>query len=230
MILSYRIGNDQPIELHSEEYTMMNYGLIDYMKTAIVFDYLMAYLGEDVYDECMKTYFETWKFKHPKPENLKSIFEEKTDKNLDWFFDDVINTTKQIDYAITHLKKEQDNFILRIKNKGDINSPFVVSGIKDNKEYNPIWIEGFKKGKNINYPSSSIDYDYIQIDFKGDIPEVNRNNNIIRTSGILKKIEPVKYQLLQTEYTEFKNKMKDETSSTTSKLNIQIIDWLKIIQ
>ena len=195
MMLS-RTGQDQPIELHSEEYTMMNYGLIAYMKTAIVFDYLMAYLGEDVYDECMKTYFETWKFKHPKPENLKSIFEEKTDKNLDWFFDDVINTTKQIDYAITHLKKEQDNFILRIKNKGDINSPFVVSGIKDNKEYNPIWIEGFKKGKNIKYPFSSIDYDYIQIDFKGDIPEVNRNNNIIRTSGILKKIEPVKYQLL----------------------------------
>ena len=79
-MISARTGQDQPIELHSEKYTSMNYGLIVYYKTAIVFDYLMAYLGEDLYDKCMKTYFEKWKFKHPRPEDLRSIFEEKTNK------------------------------------------------------------------------------------------------------------------------------------------------------
>ena len=53
-------GKDQPIELHSAEYTEMNYGGIVYSKTAIVFDYLMAYLGENVYDECMRIYFKKW--------------------------------------------------------------------------------------------------------------------------------------------------------------------------
>ena len=51
-------GKDQPIELHSAKYTRMNYGSIVYSKTAIAFDYLMAYLGEETYDKCMKTYFE----------------------------------------------------------------------------------------------------------------------------------------------------------------------------
>ena len=76
----------------------MNYWGIVYGKAAIVFDYLMAYLGQDMYDQCMQTYFETWKFKHPRPQNLRSIFEEKTEKNLDWFFNDIIKTTKKIDW------------------------------------------------------------------------------------------------------------------------------------
>ena len=189
-------GQDQPIELHSEKYTSMNYGLIVYMKTAIVFDYLMSYLGEDLYDTCMKTYFQQWKFKHPNPSDLKSIFEEKTSKNLDWFFNDIIQTTKPIDYAITNIKRGKDDFILSIQNKGEIYAPIVISGVKDKTNYNPIWIEGFDSKKEIKYPYSNIDYDYIQIDFDGDIPELNRNNNTIKTSGIFKKIEPIKLQFL----------------------------------
>ena len=58
-------GKDQPIELHSADYTPMNYFGIVYSKTAIVFDYLMAYLGEDMYDKCMRAYFKKWHYKHP---------------------------------------------------------------------------------------------------------------------------------------------------------------------
>ena len=70
----------------------MNYGGIVYAKTAIVFDYLMYYLGEEVYDKCMKTYFERWCFKHPQPEDLQAIFEEVSGKNLSWFFNGIIKT------------------------------------------------------------------------------------------------------------------------------------------
>ena len=195
MMLS-RIGQDQPIELHSEEYTTMNYGLIVYMKTAIVLDYLMAYLGEDTYDECMQLYFEKWKFKHPGPKDLQLIFEEKTGKNLEWFFKDMLQTTKHIDYAITNIKENRDNFIVTIKNKGEISSPIVISSINNGKNYNPIWIDGFANTKEIEYPKSNIDHDYIQIDFDGHIPETNRNNNIIKTNGLFKKTEPFKFQLM----------------------------------
>ena len=62
----YLIGawtaKDQPIDFPSEDYTEMNYGGIVYMKTYIVFDYLAAYLGQDVFDNCMKEYFEKWKY------------------------------------------------------------------------------------------------------------------------------------------------------------------------
>ena len=89
-------AKDQPIELHSADYTFMNYGGIVYGKTAICFDYLMAYLGEALMDKCMQTYFHRWKYKHPQPKDLRAVFEEVTGKDLSWFFDDIINTTKQL--------------------------------------------------------------------------------------------------------------------------------------
>ena len=98
--LNATTATDQPIELTSEKYTSLNYGGIVYSKTAIAFDYLMAYLGEEMMNKCMKTYFETWKFKHPYPKNVKNIFERVSGKDLSWFFDDLIKTTKKIDYSL----------------------------------------------------------------------------------------------------------------------------------
>ena len=54
----YLIGawtaKDQPIDFPSADYTAMNYGGIVYMKTYIVFDYLAAYLGQDMFDNIPK--------------------------------------------------------------------------------------------------------------------------------------------------------------------------------
>nr|MDQ3047261.1 M1 family metallopeptidase [Bacteroidota bacterium] len=64
-LLSAKKNEDQPIEFPSAEYTQLNYGGVVYSKTAIAFDYLMAYLGESVMNEAMQKYFELWHFKHP---------------------------------------------------------------------------------------------------------------------------------------------------------------------
>jgi len=191
-------GKDQPIELHSAKYTSMNYGSIVYSKTAIAFDYLMAYLGEETYDKCMKTYFERWKFKHPQPIDLQNIFEEISRKDLTWFFDDVIKTTKQLDYAIIDAEEKSENLLIKLKNKGEIEGPVIISGIKNGKKIKPIWIEGFKGEKVIRYFND--DYDQIRIDQDGDMPETNRNNNILRTKGLFKKIEPIKPQIFGSLY------------------------------
>ncbi len=191
-------GKDQPIELHSKDYTEMNYGGIVYAKTAIVFDYLMYYLGEEVYDKCMKTYFERWCFKHPQPEDLQAIFEEVSGKNLSWFFNDIIKTIKQLDYSITNIQPKHNNLLITLENKGEIEGPVIISGIKNGKSFKPVWIDGFKNKKTIRYFNE--DYDYIRIDEAGYMPETNRNNNIMKTKGIFKKIEPLKTQIIGSLY------------------------------
>ena len=191
-------AKDQPIELHSAEYTEMNYGGIVYMKSAICFDYLAAYLGQEIFDDCMKEYFETWKYKHPQPKDVRAIFEEVSGKDLSWFFDDMIKTTKQLDYAIVGMKKETKDLLITLENKGEINGPVIISGIKDGQSMTPLWIEGFEGKKTIRYFNG--DYDHIRIDYNGDMPETNRNNNIMRTKGIFRTIEPIKPQLIGSLY------------------------------
>ena len=191
-------GKDQPIELHSCKYTGMNYGGIVYSKTAIVFDYLMAYLGEDMMNKCKRTYFEKWKFKHPQPEDLRAVFEEVSGKNLSWFFDNMIKTTKHLDYSISSIKKETKDLLITLKNKGEINGPVIISGVKDGKSMTPLWIEGFEGEKTVRYFNG--DYDHIRIDHNGYMPEINRNNNIMRTKGIFKATESIKPQIIGSLY------------------------------
>ncbi len=189
----------QAITLPSEQYTESNYGNIVYTKCAIVFDHLSSYLGEDLFDQCMKEYFQKWKFKHPKPNDLQNIFEKNTNKNLSWFFNDIMQTPYEIDYSISGIQiNNQSDLKLRIKNKGKIPAPFTISGIKNQEIKNTIWLEGFTGTRYFNYPNQ--DYDFVQIDSKKNLYEKNRNNNTIRTYGVFKKIERPRLQLIGSLY------------------------------
>ena len=91
---------DQPLKMGSKDFTQMNYGAMVYSKTGIGFHYLKAYLGEELFDQCMNKYFDKWKFKHPQPEDIQSVFQNTSKLNLDWFFEDYIKTTKKTDYSL----------------------------------------------------------------------------------------------------------------------------------
>ncbi len=198
-LINARRSIDQPIDgIHSGDYTDMNYGSIVYGKSALVFDYLMAYLGEEKFDKCMKTYFEQWKFKHPRPEDLRAVFEEVSGENLAWFFDDVLKTTKHLDYKIAGkgtykgVEAGGSGMKLLIRNKGEINGPFVVSQV--NKKNEVLASQWYKAGTRL------IDFDPLpdahayRIDPGLDMPETNRNNNTFRVTGIFPKLEKPRLQ------------------------------------
>ena len=193
-LMNARRNMDQPIEEHSDRYTSMNYGGIVYSKTAIVFDYLMAYLGTETFDRCMQRYFEEWKFKHPQPENLKQLFEDETGKNLDWFFKDLIQTTKKIDYKILSASEDSSSLLLKVKNNGQVNGPFSISALKNDSIISTQWYEPIGSKKTVAFPFG--DYDKYRIDAQLDIPEINRQNNTLKAKGMFKKIEPFRLQLM----------------------------------
>ncbi|MDF1671881.1 MAG: M1 family metallopeptidase [Vicingaceae bacterium] len=196
-LFNQRRNLDQPIEFDAAEYTSLNYGGIVYSKTAIVFDYLMAYLGEEVYDRCMQRYFNEWKFKHPQPKDLQYIFEDETGKDLKWFFNDLIKTTKSLDYKIVRTKKDTsnpENVLIKVRNRG-VNGPFSISGVtKAGKITTTKWFESIDKKSFVSFPKGDF-YKY-RIDAELNIPEAKRKNNNLQVKGLLKKTEPLRLQLI----------------------------------
>ena len=85
--LNARRNLDQPLSLTRNDFTEINYGTMVYMKTALIMDHLMAYLGEETMDTCLHAYYEEWKFKHPQPEDMRVVFERESGKDLGWVFD-----------------------------------------------------------------------------------------------------------------------------------------------
>ncbi|MFQ6614662.1 MAG: M1 family metallopeptidase, partial [Fidelibacterota bacterium] len=133
-------GDDQPIELPSPQYYRRNYGSIIYGKTAVFSRYFQALAGEDVINDIYHDYYETWKFKHPSPKDFKSFFDNHVDEDLGWFFDDVINDTKVIDYAVNSIK----NGRVVVSNLGTMKPPVELAFYSDRDlEIGREWLPGF---------------------------------------------------------------------------------------
>lgn len=187
-------GMDQPIELKSEGYTSMNYGSIVYSKTGLVFTYLKDYLGDKLFDKCMRSYFDIWHFKHPQPNDLRKTIEDVSGKDLSWLFDDIIPTTKQIDYKISKVRCTETGTEVTVKNVGQINSPVRIDAYSFNNLRKTVWLEPGAKKQTIVLDESKIDE--IKIDGMRKMPEPNRNNNSWHEKGLFGKIEPVQFEFL----------------------------------
>ena len=189
-LVAARSNLEQPVNLTSTDYNAMNYNLMPYNKAAIGFNYLRAYLGDSLFDSIIHNYYRQWKFKHPQPDDLRNVFESHTDKDLSWFFDDFIGTTKRLDYKIVSM----ENSRLLVENSGELTSPLIIAGTNGDSICFKKWVNGFDGQKWIDIPQGN--FTEIKIDPKHVMPELYRLNNNIRTSGIFPKVDPIQPQLL----------------------------------
>jgi aminopeptidase N len=77
---------------------------ITYSKTALWLNTLERYLGWDTLQRILKTYFERWKFRHPRPEDFFAIVDEVSGRDMRWFFDQVYRSSNVFDYAVEALE------------------------------------------------------------------------------------------------------------------------------
>ncbi len=77
---------DQPINTPSQVFSEKNYNLIAYYKTSLWMQQLEIFLGKDVFDKCIKEYYNQWKFRHPDPDDFKKTIEAVSGRNADSLF------------------------------------------------------------------------------------------------------------------------------------------------
>ncbi len=80
------IPMEEPIETPSADFPDKDtYGTVAYIKTAIWLYIVELTIGQEKLDQAIKAYYDQWKFKHPYPEDMKTVFE----KELKIGFDDL---------------------------------------------------------------------------------------------------------------------------------------------
>lgn len=191
--MSAEYGMDQPIELGSDDYSPVNYGTIVYSKTGLVFTYLKDYLGDEEFDKAMQAYYSKWEFKHPQPEDLRKALESSSGKDLSWFFGDILLTTKQIDYKIESVKKDDKGFTVKVRNVGQIDCPVRVDAFRYGKLSESKWVEPDSNGE-VHFDGETLDQ--FVIDDGKNMPDMNRNNNYWQAKGLFKRTEKIKMEFL----------------------------------
>ena len=121
--------DELPLNTHSDDFhSALNqgggYGLV-YHKTAAMLYNLQYTLGDSLFQSALQHYFHQWCFAHPYFEDLRNSFIHYTHIDLNWFFDEWLETTKPLDYSITGIKKisGQDSFAIKLKRKGEMQMP-----------------------------------------------------------------------------------------------------------
>jgi len=163
----------QPLNISSDDnYAYINYGQ-NYSKVAVMMRYLQHYLGEEKINIIMQDYFNSWKFRHPGPEEFISFFNKHLGENIDWFFDNMIDSTTYIDYAVS---KKGGNY--QLENLGSFDAAVELAFYdKNNDEIKRTWMRPAKKISVLDAPDNCRK---VVIDPDQYMPDIDRTNNATR--------------------------------------------------
>ena len=150
------------------------------------------------FDSALLDYYDTWKFKHPTPNDFKRVAEKVSDLELEWYLNDWTRTTNKIDYEIVSFNSLTRGVSLKRLEKMPMPIELMVSYEDGSKElyYLPIDLMfGSKKFNNdviVLKPWKWVSSEYsffindnnkkviqLEIDPSKRLADINQNNNIL---------------------------------------------------
>ncbi len=119
-----RSGLQEPASQHSDHYnTNRAYSIAAYSMGSIFLNQLKYIVGEDSFYKGMRRYYNTWKFRHPEPNDFIRIMEKETGLQLHWYMSYFINTTKTIDYGVQAVVEDAGSTYITLARLGDFPMP-----------------------------------------------------------------------------------------------------------
>jgi hypothetical protein len=120
-------GTEEPLTTPADYFNWnAHYGNCSYNKGSIFLHQLSYIVGQQAFNQIMLLYFDTWKFKHPTPQDFKKIAEQVSKMDLEWYFEQWIGTTNTIDYAIKQVNIQGNNSEIILERLGRFPMPLDI--------------------------------------------------------------------------------------------------------
>jgi hypothetical protein len=131
-------GLQEPASQHSDHFnTNRAYSTAAYSIGAIFLEQLKYLIGEDNFYKGMLRYYNTWKMKHPSPNDFIRVMEKTSGLQLGWYLRYWIGTTKRIDYGFGQITEKDGATLVDLKRIGDFPMPIdLVVTYKDGSKEN----------------------------------------------------------------------------------------------
>ncbi|MEX1211979.1 MAG: M1 family metallopeptidase [Balneolaceae bacterium] len=117
-------GLEEPMHRHSDRFDRnVAYSIASYSKGAIFYHQLGHIVGEEALDRGLKRFYLEHAYGHPTGEDLLRAIERESGMQLDGYYDDWIESTRTIDYAITDVSRLEEGVHVHLENLGEIPMP-----------------------------------------------------------------------------------------------------------
>lgn len=134
-------GDNEPLTTHADFFNSnRSYGISAYNKGGVLLHQLRYIVGEKNYQAGMLRFYNEWKFKHPTGTDLKRVIEKVSGLELDWYFEQFVNTTNTVDYAVKSFYTASGKSYITIERKGRMMMPLEVLVKYDNGTTEKLYI------------------------------------------------------------------------------------------
>jgi hypothetical protein len=114
----------EPISQHSDHYnTNLGYKIAAYSMGTVFLEQLKYIIGEENFYKGMRQYYNTWKFRHPEPNDFIRIMEKVSGLKLHWYMRYWVNTTKKIDYGVKNVIENDNSTFIMLEKIGEFPMP-----------------------------------------------------------------------------------------------------------
>lgn len=122
------LGIEEPMSTHADHFlTNTAYYVAAYSKGLIFLHQLEYIIGAEAMRNTLLRYYNTWQFRHPKPQDFIRIAEKESGMVLDWYYEYWILTTKTIDYRIGDVRAHGKETHVTIQRKGTMPMPVEIA-------------------------------------------------------------------------------------------------------
>ncbi|WP_298780854.1 aminopeptidase [uncultured Polaribacter sp.] len=166
---------DQALTTSADSLSNFNRKITNKYKSGLAFKYLKGYLGGKILNESIKELYQKNHTKLISSKEFQKILTNKTDKNIDWFFNDFIKTNKKIDYTIDKVAPKKDSIDVTIRNKRNITTPVLLYGLNNKEIIFKKWINDVNDTKTITLSSKNINK--VSLNYENIYPELNTLDN-----------------------------------------------------
>src|SRR5690606_7512660 len=194
-MLMARTNRDQPLTMAKDSLLKFNKNIANKYKAGVAFEYLDDFVNQDIVKNTIKYYVATTKLEPTSPLEFETLLKSRTSKDIDWFFNDYINTRKKIDFKIKNVKKTADSIQLTIKNKRHHNMPISLHTFNNDSVVSKIWVENVTKEKTITVPRNNINK--LVLNYNQIIPEYNLRDNWKSLKGFSFNNKPLQFRLFK---------------------------------
>ena len=145
-------GQEMPQSTNANRYKYNRaYESSAYSKGFVFLSQLRYIIGLESFNETIKNYYNTYKFTHPLPNDLRRVAEQSSGILLDWYLTDWTQTTNKINYAINQVEESKNKSLITLERIGLMPMPLeVLVKYKDGTEefyYIPISLMRGEKNK-----------------------------------------------------------------------------------
>ena len=131
-------GKQEALSTHSDHYaTNAAYGRAAYTNGSVFLEQLRYIVGEEAFARTMLRYYDTWRFKHPNPNDFVRIAERESGFELDWYKEYWINGTDYADYAVKNLDGRGETATVELEKEGRMPMPLEIKVTK--KDGSEMW-------------------------------------------------------------------------------------------